>query len=56
MSGISMSYDILVHISVMYLSYDTNLFSNKIHVSILSSGYMASIKASHTRNDSLHMW
>ncbi len=41
MSGISMSYDISVHISVIYLSCDTNLFSNKTHVSIISSGYMA---------------
>jgi hypothetical protein len=53
-----MSYDISVHhdMSVIYLSYDTSLYSNKTHVSILSSGYMASIKASNTHNESLHKW
>jgi hypothetical protein len=59
MSGIMMPYDILVHhIPVIYLAYDKNLsFSNKTHVSILSRGYMASIKASYMiHNESLHMW
>ncbi len=50
MSGISMSYDISVHIPVIYLACDTDLFSNKTHVSIQSSGYMASINAPNTHN------
>jgi hypothetical protein len=51
-----MSYDISVHIPVIYVLYDTNLFSNKTLVVILSGGYMAFIKASHTQNESLHTW
>ncbi len=30
MSGISMSYDLSVHIPVIYLAYDTNLFPTKL--------------------------
>ncbi len=52
-----MSYDISVHISVIYQVYDTNLFSNTTHGVILSSGCIASSQASNTHNDSesLHL-
>ncbi len=38
MSGIFLSYDIMVHIPFIYLSYkyDTNLFSNKTQAEFLS--------------------
>jgi hypothetical protein len=60
MSGISISYGISVHTSILVIylaaAYDTNLFSNKTHhdVSILSSGYMESIKASKASESNTH--
>ncbi len=38
------------------MAYDKNLVSKKNHVSILSTGYMASIKAFNIHNESLHKW
>jgi hypothetical protein len=51
-----MTYDISVHIPVIYQVYDVNLFSNKTHVIFLSNGYIASFKAYNTHNESLNTW
>jgi branched-subunit amino acid permease len=53
---ISMSYDIMFHMTGINLIYDRIKFSNQTYFSILSNGYMFSIRISKIYNESFQSW